>query len=130
MVIGERLKTLRQQKKMTQVDVETRTGLLRCYISRVEQGHTVPSIPTLEKMAQALEVPLYQLFFDGKKPAAGSKLPKLREWGTSRQDAKTLLKFRKLFKRLRAEDVNLLLFAAQKMYQERERTGGKSKKSK
>ena len=44
-------------------DVENRTGLLRCYISRVENGHTVPAIETLEKFARALEVPIYQLFY-------------------------------------------------------------------
>jgi transcriptional regulator with XRE-family HTH domain len=71
MVIGERLKDLREQKKMSQGDVEKRTGLLRCYISRVENGHTVPSVETLEKMARALEIPTYRLFTDDvdvKKP--------------------------------------------------------------
>jgi transcriptional regulator with XRE-family HTH domain len=56
MVIADRLKALREKKNMSQGDVEKRTGLLRCYISRVENGHTVPAIETLEKMAQALEV--------------------------------------------------------------------------
>ena len=71
MVIGERLKDLREQKKLSQGDVEKRTGLLRCYISRVENGHTVPSVDTLEKMARALEIPTYRLFTDdahAKKP--------------------------------------------------------------
>jgi len=71
MVIGDKLKALRAQKKMSQGDVEKRTGLLRCYISRVENGHTVPSVDTLEKLAQALEVPMYKLFTDDdhvKKP--------------------------------------------------------------
>src|SRR5580692_7795126 len=49
---------------MSQGDIEKRTGLLRCYISRMENGHTVPAIDTLEKMAQALEVPVYRLFID------------------------------------------------------------------
>ena len=61
MLIGERLKDLRDQKKVSQGDVEKRTGLLRCYISRVENGHTVPSVETLEKMARALEIPTYRL---------------------------------------------------------------------
>jgi transcriptional regulator with XRE-family HTH domain len=64
MVIGERLKDLRELKKMSQGDIEKRTGLLRCYISRVENGHTVPSVETLEKIARALEIPLYRLFTD------------------------------------------------------------------
>ncbi len=68
MIIGERFRTLREQKNLSQGDIESRTGLLRCYISRVENGHTVPSVETLEKMARALEVPLYQLFYDGEQP--------------------------------------------------------------
>ena len=76
MVIGNRLRTLREHKNMSQGDIEKRTGLLRCYISRVENGHTVPAIETLEKMARALEIPMYQLFYDGEEPPA-PKLPKL-----------------------------------------------------
>ena len=68
MVIGDRLRELREQKKLSQGDIEKRTGLLRCYISRVENGHTVPAIETLEKMARAFEVPMYQLFYDGDEP--------------------------------------------------------------
>src|SRR5713101_1424727 len=61
MIIGDRLRILREQKKFSQGEIEKRTGLLRCYISRVENGHTVPAVETLEKFARALEVPLYQL---------------------------------------------------------------------
>src|SRR6266516_3220299 len=52
MIIGDRLRALREDKKLSQGDIEKRTGLLRCYISRVENGHTVPAIETLEKMAR------------------------------------------------------------------------------
>jgi transcriptional regulator with XRE-family HTH domain len=61
-VIGNRLKELREPKQLSQGDIEKRTGLLRCYISRVENGHTVPAVSTLERMARALEVPMYRLF--------------------------------------------------------------------
>jgi len=92
MVIGNRLRTLREHKNMSQGDIEMRTGLLRCYISRVENGHTVPAIETLEKMARALEIPMYQLFYDGEEPPA-PKLPKLPKmdsgWGSSGRDAIT-----------------------------------------
>jgi len=64
MVIGERLKELRKQEPISQGDVEKRTGLLRCYISRVENGHTVPSVDTLWKDDPALEVPMYRIFTD------------------------------------------------------------------
>jgi transcriptional regulator with XRE-family HTH domain len=74
MVIGERLKTLREEKKLSQGDIEKRTGLLRCYISRVENGHTVPAIETLEKMARAMEVQLYELFIaDGQQVKPGAR---------------------------------------------------------
>lgn len=75
MVIGERLRALRETKSLSQGEIEKRTGLLRCYISRVENGHTVPSIETLEKLARALEVPLYQLFYDGEQPPELPNLP-------------------------------------------------------
>lgn len=62
MLIGNHLRQLREAKNLSQGDVEKRTGLLRCYISRVENGHTVPAVETLEKMARALEIPMYRLF--------------------------------------------------------------------
>ena len=76
MVIADRLRALREAKNLSQGDVEKRTGLLRCYISRVENGHTVPAIETLEKLARAMEVPLYQLFYDGEEPPAPPSLAK------------------------------------------------------
>jgi transcriptional regulator with XRE-family HTH domain len=122
MVIGERLKDLREQKNMSQGDVEKRTGLLRCYISRVENGHTVPAIETIEKMARALEVPIYALFYDGEQPP--TPLPKQKKlaggWGSSGRDARTLGHFRRLLSRTDKADINLLLFMAQKMVQNKE----------
>ena len=64
MIVGERLRVLREERNLSQGEVEKRTGLLCCYISRVEHGHTVPAVETLEKFARALEVPMYQLFYD------------------------------------------------------------------
>jgi transcriptional regulator with XRE-family HTH domain len=122
MVIGERLKALREQKKMSQGDIEKRTGLLRCYISRVENGHTVPAIETLEKMARAMEVPMYQLFYDGEKPPA-SMSPRFNDggWGSSGRDARMLGRFCRLLSRTNKADQKLLLFMAQKMSQRKKR---------
>ena len=78
LVIGDRLKSLRESKDLSQGDIEKRTGLLRCYISRVENNHTVPSVDTLEKLARALEVPMYQLFHDGQAAAFGSRIQTAR----------------------------------------------------
>lgn len=62
MNIGSTIRGYRLQKGMSQGDIEKRTGLLRCYLSRVENGHTVPSLETLQKIAQALDLPLSQFF--------------------------------------------------------------------
>jgi transcriptional regulator with XRE-family HTH domain len=120
MIIAERLRALREQKNLSQGDIEKRTGLLRCYISRVENGHTVPAIETLEKMARAMEVPLYQLFYDGEEPPEPPTLPKLKTgddtlWGSSGKNARTLDRFRRLLKQADESDRRLLLFMAQKM---------------
>ncbi|MGI4853719.1 MAG: helix-turn-helix domain-containing protein [Janthinobacterium lividum] len=64
MNIGSTIRGYRLQKGMSQGDIEKRTGLLRCYLSRVENGHTVPSLETLKKIAGALEVPMGQFFSD------------------------------------------------------------------
>lgn len=64
MLIEERLRELRESKNLSQGDIEKRTGMLRCYTSRVENGRTVPSVETLEKYARALEIPVYRLFLD------------------------------------------------------------------
>lgn len=122
MVIGDRLKALREQKKMSQGDIEKRTGLLRCYISRVENGHTVPAVATLEKMARALEVPMYQLFCDGEKPPS-LKVLKFDDdgWGNSGRDARTLARFCHLLSRTSKSDQNLLFAMAQKMSQRQRR---------
>src|SRR5271169_2258175 len=69
MLIGDRLRQLRESKHWSQGDIEKRTGLLRCYISRLENGHTVPSIETLEKLAAAFDVPLWKIFYEGDQPA-------------------------------------------------------------
>jgi transcriptional regulator with XRE-family HTH domain len=73
MLIGERLRALREEKNFSQGVIEKRTGLLRCYISRVEIGHTVPAVETLEKFARALEVPMCQLFYDGVQNRRGDR---------------------------------------------------------
>lgn len=60
--IGTTIRSYRLQKGMSQGDIEKRTGLLRCYLSRVENGHTVPSLETLQKIARALDLQLSEFF--------------------------------------------------------------------
>lgn len=117
MIIGDRLRDLREAKNLSQGDVEKRTGLLRCYISRVENGHTVPALETLQKMARALEVPMYQLFYEGEEPP---KLPAISTagrvtWGESGQSSRYLYKLRKALAKMRPEDRVLVMHLAQKV---------------
>lgn len=120
MMIGNRLRAIREQKNLSQGDIEQRTGLLRCYISRVENGHTVPAIETLEKLARALDIPLYQLFYDGEKPPAlpntsakGKALEK--DWASSGKWSRFMLRVQDLVGRMDPRDRQLLLFMVEKM---------------
>lgn len=79
MTVGKRIRSLRQQRGLSQGDVERKTGMLRCYISRTENNHLVPSLESLEKFAQALEVPLYLFFYEGEdtqiSPRTDDRIP-------------------------------------------------------
>ncbi len=122
MVIGDRLKTLRETKNLSQGDIEKRTGLLRCYVSRVENGHTVPSLETLEKFARALELPLYHLMFDGDKPPAPPKNVKRSaedSLESSRSGALLMRKMLPLLAKMNQEDRNLILFLAGRVSKKR-----------
>jgi transcriptional regulator with XRE-family HTH domain len=121
MLIGEKLRALRQSKNLSQGDIEKRTGLIRCYTSRVENCHTVPSVETLEKYARALEIPLYRLFYEDKKPARDA-LPAsaLRD---SSDKIEGFVPFARAVQRLNDPDRRLLLVLANQMAKNRERRG-------
>jgi transcriptional regulator with XRE-family HTH domain len=121
MLIGDRLRALREQKNLSQGHIEKRTGLLRCYLSRVECGHTVPGLDTLEKWARALDVPLYQIFYEGEELPAPSKPVKSdsRLFGFNGADARFLMHMREALSHTKETDRQLLLAMAQKMAKER-----------
>lgn len=103
MGIGKRLRELRQARHLSQGDIEKRTGLFRCYVSRVEGGHTIPALETLAKFARALDLELYQLFYSGSRKAIAPKVP--RQEPLAREERNLV----DLFKRLSAPDKKLLL---------------------
>jgi transcriptional regulator with XRE-family HTH domain len=117
MVIGDRLLQLRESKNLSQGDVEKRTGLLRCYISRVENGHTVPSVATLEKLAASCDVPLWKVFYEGNQPVRPIlRSPDLgRSSGVPVKDRKFYVKLARLPKNMNEKDRHLLFFTAQKL---------------
>ena len=117
MYLADRLRQFREAKKLSQGDVERRTGLLRCYISRVENGHTVPSLETLEKLARALEVPVYQLFYEDGAPQPAPPNPREHklDWASSGRGARTFARIRQAVSLMRDKDRALLLHFASKL---------------
>jgi len=112
MNIGETIRTLRLQKGMSQGDIEKRTGLLRCYLSRVENGHTVPSLETLAKIAGSLEIPLGQFFAENGDEASGNgkALPQLSD-----EQVRFLSQIRRYSCGLNESDRKLVLAMVKKM---------------
>jgi transcriptional regulator with XRE-family HTH domain len=115
MQIGTRIRELREAKNLSQGDIEKRTGLVRTYTSRVENGYTVPSIGNLEKYATALEVPLYRFFTDDES-VAKPKLPRRDDgslWGTRGKERDEFQTLAKAFSRMDEQDRKLLVSMAE-----------------
>jgi transcriptional regulator with XRE-family HTH domain len=100
MLIGERIKAIRESKHLSQGDIEKRTGLLRCYISRVENQHTTPAVETLEKFARAMGVETYQLFLENDRAPESLDLPKQN--GVSSKDHRLAMKIGHLFVQIKS----------------------------
>jgi transcriptional regulator with XRE-family HTH domain len=122
MSIGQRIRQLREQKGLSQGDIERSSGLLRCYISRVEHGHTVPSVETLERFAAALDVPVYRLFYNGEDPPATPNLTPRKtleelaeESGENGTEARTLLRLKGLLGRMPESDRIFLVDFARRL---------------
>jgi len=116
MEIGRKLRALREGKDLSQGDIEERTGLLRCYLSRVENGHTIPAIETLEKLANALDVPFWQLFHDGNTKATPLRLRMAEKAGKASSKDQTLeSEMKKRLVKMNPRDRKLFLFLATKM---------------
>ena len=119
MYIAERLRLLREAKKLSQGDIEKRTGLLRCYISRVENGHTVPAVETLEKLSRALEIPMYQLFYEDQEnssqPESDGNSKARRDWASGGRGKRLFVRLRSALSRASDKDRALVLTLAAKM---------------
>jgi len=109
--IGSTIRNYRLQKGMSQGDIEKRTGLLRCYLSRVENGHTVPSLETLQKIAGALDLQLAEFFSD---ETIGRDMSTLR---LSEEEIRFLTQIQRYSSRLSDNDRKLLLAMVRKFAQ-------------
>jgi transcriptional regulator with XRE-family HTH domain len=109
MNIGETIRNFRLQRNMSQGDIEKRTGLLRCYLSRVENGHTIPSLDTLAKIAGAMDLALSQFLAEGN--STGHKgLPQLSD-----DEVSFLSQMRRYSANLNDSDRKLVLAMVKKM---------------
>jgi len=119
MLIGKRLREIREAKGISQVEVSRATRLAQSYLSRVENGHTVPSLQTVEKWGQALGIPLYEILYDGEEPPQPLKLPTEKEpeslWGNSEQEAQALNELRQALSKMTQRKRRILLSLAQRM---------------
>lgn len=110
MNIGETIRNYRLQKGMSQGDIEKRTGLLRCYLSRVENGHTIPSLDTLSKIAGAMDLPLSQFFSESGHSNGAKGLPQLSD-----DEVRFLSQIRRYSVSLNDSDRKLVLAMVKKM---------------
>ncbi len=126
MYLPERLRQLREIKHLSQGDIEKRTGLLRCYVSRIENGHTVPSLETLEKMARALEVSLYQLFYEGEEvPRAKQGAENgMRDWAFRGSGRRTFQRLKVALSQMSETERSLLLDVTRIVVKKRSIKGG------
>jgi transcriptional regulator with XRE-family HTH domain len=111
MNIGETIRNFRLEKGMSQGDIEKRTGLLRCYLSRVENGHTIPSLDTLAKIANAMDVPLAQFFVEPvAENGAARTVPQLGE-----EEVRFLTQIRRYSPNLNESDRKIVLTMVKKL---------------
>jgi transcriptional regulator with XRE-family HTH domain len=119
MKISNRIRELRENKNLSQGDIERRTGLIRSYLSRVENGHTVPSLDTLERLAAALEVPPYVLLYDGNEPPPVPKPLAVHKgaalWGATGKDALYLGKLRRSLSKMSHDNRRVIALITQKL---------------
>lgn len=111
--IGDVIRTYRAERGLSQGDIERRTGLLRCYLSRVENGHTVPSLETLAKIAEALSISLAD-FFPGGQTAADRDLQNMLG-DLSEEEVRFLGEIKKYSTTLSEDDKRLVLAMIRKM---------------
>lgn len=109
MLVGDRIRALREALELSQRDITNRCGLQPAYVSRIENGHTVPSVETLEKFARALEVPIYALLIEDAAVSSGPRSPADRET-IKMTDPKKLpsgVRIRFRYRSMSGEDVDL-----------------------
>ena len=117
MDVGDRLKQFRELRGLSQGKIEELTGLPRSYISRVENGHIIPSVKTLQRFARALDMPLYQLLYEGEKPPKllKTQAQEIDDLASRGKGRRTFLKLQNALQKMSESDRALLVYMAAKM---------------
>ena len=117
MDVGDRLKQFRELRGLSQGKIEELTELPRSYISRVENGHIIPSAKTLQRFARALDMPLYQLLYEGEKPPKllKTQAQEIDDWASRGKGRRTFLKLQNALQKMSESDRALLVYMAAKM---------------
>ncbi len=132
MLIGQKLREIREAKNMSQVAISDATGLVQPYVSRVENGQTIPGLEMLEKWACALKIPLYQLLYDGDEPPQPLKLSgqNHRElWGSSGRQTHELKRLRQYLSKMNDEEREMLLSLAGRMATRQRKKAGQGEEA-
>jgi transcriptional regulator with XRE-family HTH domain len=120
MEIGQKSRDLREAKRLSQGDMGRRSGLLQCYVSRVERGRAIPGVETLEKFANALGIPLYRVFTDGESVSM-PKLPSTKDKPARQTGGKHHRELRLFAKAFDEREQKLLVSLAHRMATQRKR---------
>ena len=117
MDVGDRRKQFRELRGLSQGKIEELTELPRSYISRVENGHIIPSVKTLQRFARALDMPLYQLLYEGEKPPKllKTQAQEIDDWASRGKGRRTFLKLQNALQKMSESDRALLVYMAAKM---------------
>ena len=68
--IGERIRTMRLEKKLGLVELGQHTGLSPALLSKIERGKMFPTLPTLLRVAMVFSVELATFFTPDETPVA------------------------------------------------------------
>jgi len=85
MTLGETIAFYRKKKGLTQEQFAEKAGTANCYISRIENGHDIPSVPKLQDIATALEAPAWVLLHGPMSDAAQKILVAVNDCNPSEQ---------------------------------------------
>ncbi len=98
---GQRVRELRETKKLSQEQLAEKANLHPTFIGKIERAEINPSIISLEKIAQAFNIPLSQLLsFSEDKQVISSKINLLNEaLGKALKELQTAFDIAKDFER-------------------------------